>query len=101
MGTKLPSFLVVDATDAQRRHRWGARCTRTVGGLLLCVAVSAITVPLAGVGTAAARSSVAVSDAKGTIYVADYAASAIDVFSPGANGNVAPIRRITGQGSGV
>src|SRR5205814_1168460 len=35
-------------------------------------------------------------DPVGTIYVADNPTGAIDVFAPGANGNVAPIRRITG-----
>jgi hypothetical protein len=40
-------------------------------------------------------------DPGGTIYVADYTAHAIDVFAPGSNGNVAPIRRITGLATGV
>lgn len=36
-------------------------------------------------------------DPVGTIYVADYGANKIDVFAPGANGNVAPIRTISGS----
>jgi len=35
-------------------------------------------------------------DPVGTIYVADYGTNSIDVFAPGANGNVAPIRTISG-----
>src|SRR5271167_4123186 len=35
-------------------------------------------------------------DPGGTIYVADEGANAIDVFAAGANGNVAPMRRIVG-----
>jgi hypothetical protein len=40
-------------------------------------------------------------DPVNTIYVADYAASSIDVFAPGANGNVPPIRTISGPATGI
>jgi len=35
------------------------------------------------------------------MYVADFTSNAIDVFSRGANGNVAPIRRIVGAATGI
>gem|GEM_PF-1037767 len=41
------------------------------------------------------------ADPAGTIYVADYFNNAIDVFAPGANGNVAPLRRIVGTETGI
>ncbi|HEX4563274.1 MAG TPA: hypothetical protein VH115_02365 [Solirubrobacteraceae bacterium] len=33
--------------------------------------------------------------------MADYSANAIDVFAPGANGDVAPVRRIVGESTGL
>lgn len=49
----------------------------------------------------AAAPAQAAPDPQGTIYVADYEANQIDVFAPGATGNVAPLRTIGGASSGI
>jgi hypothetical protein len=48
-----------------------------------------------------ATAALANPDPVGTEYVANYGANAILVFAPGANGNVAPIRTISGPGTGI
>jgi hypothetical protein len=63
--------------------------------LAVTLAASALTLCMTGVSDAAGP------DPAGTIYVADYAASAIDVFAPSTNGNVAPIRSISGPLTGI
>jgi len=54
-----------------------------------------------GVVSMLAPAAAQAADPAGTIYVADYASSAIDVFAPGASGNVAPLRRIVGAETGL
>jgi sugar lactone lactonase YvrE len=62
----------------------------------VCLALSAVALTLGGAEVAAAA-----PDPTGTIYVADCGANAIDVFPPGANGNVAPARVIAGSNTGL
>jgi hypothetical protein len=62
-----------------------------------CLVLSVLAVPFLGAGVAHAAG----PDPQGTIYVADYGASAIDVFPPGTNGNVAPERVISGPNTGI
>lgn len=67
---------------------------------LLCAAVCfavASAVPVVGAGVARAAG----PDPEGTIYVADDATNAVDVFPPGASGNVAPERVIEGADTGI
>lgn len=71
---------------------------RALRALTLVVSSATLFTVMLG-GAAAAQA--AGPDPVGTIYVADYAANAIDVFAPGANGNVAPIRQIVGAATGV
>jgi hypothetical protein len=63
--------------------------------LVVMIAACGLTLGMTGISQAAGP------DPVGTIYVADYAASAIDVFAPSANGNVAPLRSISGSLTGV
>ncbi len=63
----------------------------------LCLSAAIVAVPLLGAQVARA----AAPDPAGTIYVADGAANAIDVFAPGASGNVAPERVISGSLTGL
>ncbi len=64
---------------------------------------AAVTFALAGglCGVNAAAAAAAGPDPQGTIYVSDYATSAIDVFAPGSTGNVAPERVISGADTGI
>jgi hypothetical protein len=75
-----------EGTPAGRRQR-GRGSTLTWLVIALASAISAV-VP--------AAAQAAGPDPVGTIYVADFGANAIDVFAPGANGNVAPVRTIAG-----
>lgn len=63
--------------------------------LVVMLAASGLTLGMTGISQAAGP------DPVGTIYVASYASSAIDVFAPNANGNVAPLRSISGPLTGV
>ena len=66
------------------------------------LALRCVTFTLAGgLALALAPATAQAADPAGTIYVADYAANAIDVFAPGTNGNVAPARRIAGVSTGL
>ena len=60
---------------------------------LLVALVASLVVPLIGTGVAVAAG----PDPVGTIYVSDYFTNRIDVFAAGTNGNVAPIRTISGS----
>ena len=60
----------------------------------------ALALVLTAVGLLGPAAAGASPDPAGTTYVADYGSNAIDVFAPGATGNVAPLRRITGAVSG-
>ena len=62
-----------------------------------CLVLSMLAVPFLGAGVAHAAG----PDPQGTIYVADYGSSAIDVFPPGTSGNVAPERVISGVDTGL
>ncbi len=63
----------------------------------LCLTMSAFSLPLLAISSANAAG----VDPEGTIYVADYGTSSVDVFAAGANGNVAPIRTISGALTGI
>jgi hypothetical protein len=65
---------------------------RSAGTLAIAVGLCAV-----NTGVAAAAG----PDPQGTVYVADYATNAIDVFAPGSNGNVAPERVISGPDTGI
>jgi hypothetical protein len=75
------------------RPLFGAKRGRRA--LVVVLAASGLTLGMSGISQAAGP------DPVGTIYVANYAASAIDVFAPGANGDVAPLRSISGPLTGV
>ncbi len=63
------------------------------------VSLALSTGALALLGTGVAHA--AGPDPEGTIYVADYETSSIDIFAPGATGNVAPERVISGALTGL
>lgn len=75
------------------RHLLSAR--RGWHAFVVMFAASGLTFGMTAISQAAGP------DPAGTIYVADYAANAIDVFAPGTNGNVAPLRRIVGESTGL
>ncbi len=56
---------------------------------------------ITGVATTLVGPTAVTRDASGNIYVADFDASAVDVFAAGASGNVAPIHHINGSLTGI
>jgi sugar lactone lactonase YvrE len=68
----------------------------------LAIALVAGVPAAAGLVTVTATTASALSpDPTGTIYVADAGTNSLDVFAPGANGNVAPVRTISGLATGL
>ena len=65
------------------------------------VVVASVLLTIGGIAASQERAAAAGADPAGTIYVSDYGTSSIDVFAPGASGNVAPIRTISGPLTGI
>jgi sugar lactone lactonase YvrE len=63
--------------------------------------VVSVLLTIGGIAATPGRAAAAGADPAGTIYVSDYGTSTIDVFAPGATGNVAPIRTISGGLTGI
>jgi sugar lactone lactonase YvrE len=81
-------------THNSRTSRPAARWVRGLAVMSLLLSVGAV-VATQGVARAAGP------DPAGTIYVADESTNSIDVFAAGTNGNVAPIRTISGSLTGI
>lgn len=78
------------------------RGTRVRGGTVR--GLVALTVGVLASGTLMVSSvpgALAAPDPTGTLYVSDAGTNSIDVFAPGATGNVAPIRTIAGAATGL
>ena len=73
------------------------RLSRLTLGVGVSLVLSAGVLPFLGPSVAQAAG----PDPQGTIYVADFEANAIDIFAPGATGNVAPERVISGSSTGL
>jgi len=84
------------------RYRSRAAYSLVVASIVVAIPVSVATLAVAP-PTAGALTLVPglTPDLVGTIYVADYGANSIDVFPPGANGNIAPVRTISGSSTGL
>ena len=68
------------------RARLSSSLRRTLVAALMLVVVGAVV---------SSKANAAAPDPTGTVYVSDCEANAIDVFAPGATGNIAPERSMT------
>jgi hypothetical protein len=65
--------------------------------IAISLLISMIVIPVLGAQPASAAG----PDPAGTVYVSDESTNSIDVFAPGTNGDVAPIRTISGPSTGI
>src|ERR1035437_9666811 len=85
-------------TAVSRRHR-----QRVVGGRgrLAALAIGVLCAALVGVAHPLPAAATSSSDPTGTVYVTNAGANSITAYAPGATGNAAPIRTISGAATGL
>jgi hypothetical protein len=84
------------------RGTWTSPGSAAAGLVILATGLIQWGVPASGALALAPRATIASGpDPVNTIYVSDVTANSIDVFAAGANGNVAPLRTISGPATGI